>query len=291
MSFRVDLWNGLNIIKTQFNITLNKISCLNNILFSYASCQKAYSKNLESLYKDTKDKDIFKSDYLLDKSISELINNFKSESEYYREHYKYIKKNIIVSLKEIAEKEKASFNNIYNEGIQIQENFLKLKNNIINKQNEYNNSIKDFYNFISNFSETEILSILRDPNNCTNDMENNPIKKTKTMGISRPKIMLNDDNKSNNQYIIKKDKLITKINDNKKEYSLLLDESNEYLYYYRNKLENVLQSLEDNYQCLINNIYSTLISTTEKRNNLLNSLSLLNNNFLNNNLNQINTKN
>ena len=87
MSFRVDLWNGLSIIKNQFNITLNKISCLSNILFSYASCQKAHSKTLESLYKDTKDKDIFKSDYLLDRSISELINNFKSESEYYREYY------------------------------------------------------------------------------------------------------------------------------------------------------------------------------------------------------------
>ena len=286
MSFRVDLWNGLSSIKSQFNITLNKISNLYNILLSYASCQKAHFKNLENLYKDNKDKDIFKSNYLLDKGITELINNFKSESEFYRDHYKYIKKNIIVSLKEIAEKEKSSFNNIYNEGIQLQEDFLKRKNNLINKQNEYNNSLKDFYNFISNFSESEILSILGSPNNIKNNEENTIINNDPIINNA-----INDDKKCNNQYIIKKDKLIERINNNKKEYSLLLNESNEYLNSYKNKLENVLQSLEDNYQCLIDNIYSTLISTAGQKINLINSLSLLNNNYLNNNLIKINTKN
>ena len=286
MSFRVDLWNGLSSIKSQFNITLNKISNLYNILLSYASCQKAHFKNLENLYKDNKDKDIFKSNYLLDKGITELINNFKSESEFYRDHYKYIKKNIIVSLKEIAEKEKSSFNNIYNEGIQLQEDFLKRKNNLINKQNEYNNSLKDFYNFISNFSESEILSILGSPNNIKNNEENTIINNDPIINNA-----INDDKKCNNQYIIKKDKLIERINNNKKEYSLLLNESNEYLNSYKNKLENVLQSLEDNYQCLIDNIYSTLISTAGQKINLINSLSLLNNNYFNNNLIKINTKN
>ena len=75
MSFRVDLWNGLNSIKAQFTSTFNKMSNLCDILLYYANYQKSYSKNLESLYKDNKD--AIKDDYLLDKSILELINNFK----------------------------------------------------------------------------------------------------------------------------------------------------------------------------------------------------------------------
>jgi len=96
MSFRVDLWNGFNIIKNQFSSTINKISNLYNVLLSYAGCEKVYSKSLESLYKDNKD--LFKDeDYLLDKNLIMLINNFKSESEFHREHYKYVKHNILVS--------------------------------------------------------------------------------------------------------------------------------------------------------------------------------------------------
>ena len=35
MSFRVDLWNGLNVIKTQFTSTFNKMSNLCDILLYY----------------------------------------------------------------------------------------------------------------------------------------------------------------------------------------------------------------------------------------------------------------
>ena len=300
MSFRVDLWNGLNVIKTQFNLTFNKISALNEFLLSYCHCQKAHFKNLENLYKENKDKDIFKSDYLLDKSISELINNFKTEYELYREHYKYIKENILTSLREIAEKEKATFNNIYNEGIKLEEDFTKIKNNLFNKQNEYNNTIKDFYNFISDYDDDDdIMTILKGINNNEKDNDTKLEKAhthfthhahTKSSGALMSSIMIDINKMNNTQNIKKRDKLIAKINEKKNDYSLLLDESNKYINTYRNKMENILQSLEENYQCLIIIIQSTLFSTNEQRIHLINNLTLLTNTYLNDYLNKVNKK-
>ena len=132
MSFSVDLWNGLNLLKSHFSSTFNKMNAINNILLSYASYQKSYSKGLESLYNSNKD--LIKDDYLLDKNISLLINSIKLEGEYHREHYKFIKHNVSSSLKEIYEREKSSANNEFNEGQQTNDAFQKIKNNIINKK-------------------------------------------------------------------------------------------------------------------------------------------------------------
>ncbi len=67
MSFCVDLWNGLNTIKSHFTLTFNKISSISNILFFYTSYLKTYYKNLDGLYNQYKD--LIKDDYSLDKSI------------------------------------------------------------------------------------------------------------------------------------------------------------------------------------------------------------------------------
>ena len=290
MSFRVDLWNGLNVIKTQFTSTFNKMSNLCDILLYYANYQKSYSKNLESLYKDNKD--LIKDDYLLDKGILELINNFKLESEYHKVHYKYIKKKIIVSIKEIIEKEKISFNSIFNEGIQIQENFSKIKNNLINKQKAYNISLKDFYNFISNLDENEMKYILENENLSNDNLSSNrdnDINRITAMSQSEIKInnIISIDNKINKQQLSKKKKLIDKISEYKNEYTTALNESNEYLKSYRTTFENVLQSLEEKYKLLIDTLHSSLISTMDQRMQLINKLSLLYTNFLENNVKKI----
>ena len=290
MSFRVDLWNGLNVIKTQFTSTFNKMSNLCDILLYYANYQKSYSKNLESLYKDNKD--LIKDDYLLDKGILELINNFKLESEYHKVHYKYIKKKIIVSIKEIIEKEKISFNSIFNEGIQIQENFSKIKNNLINKQKAYNISLKDFYNFISNLDENEMKYILENENLSNDNLSSNrdnDINRITAMSQSEIKInnIISIDNKINKQQLSKKEKLIDKISEYKNEYTTALNESNEYLKSYRTTFENVLQSLEEKYKLLIDTLHSSLISTMDQRMQLINKLSLLYTNFLENNVKKI----
>ena len=226
-----------------------------------------------------------------------LINNFKSESEFHREHYKYVKHNILVSLKEIADKEKSLINNLFNEGIQNQENFIKTKNNIISKQKNYNSALKDFYDFLSNFKEYELNILLENDNvhsysiNITDKMNN--IKIANTMN-DLSDINLNttfsDDAKMNKQ-INKREKLIEKIRQSKDDYTSLLNESNEYLESYKNKNENILQTLEEKYQSLISNIYSTLITTVDNRIDLINKINLLYNSYLEKNLKNITVKN
>lgn len=285
MSFRVDLWNGLLVIKTQYNSMINKMSSLSEILVSYASYHKTYSKNLENLYKDNKN--VIKGDYLLDKAMIKLINIFKSESEYHRQHYKYIKKNLIISIKEFIDKEKSLFNDLFNEGQQIQENYLKTKNDLINKQMKYNNSLKDFYNFISNFEENK-LKFLIDNDYISKDTNPNKqtenFKEIKTMQTEL-QISIYEDNKISNQDMAKKDKMIEKINNYKNEYITTLNEANQYLRIYRNKSENILQSLEDKYKSLLKIIYSTLFSMVDDKRKLLDKLKLLFDNILDDGLN------
>lgn len=298
MTFRVDLWNGLNIIRNQFTSYFNKLSTLSNVLLSYANYQKTYSKNLESLYKDNKDS--IKVEYSLDRGLLELINNFKLESQYHKEHYKYIKKNTVASIKEMLEKVKAAFNNIFNEGIQFQENFIKIKNNLINKQKNYNNCLRDFYNTFSDLDENNLKSILEIDNNSNND--NNPVRSisSKTINISIQSFqtitppqsnILNEENKLYKIFTLKKEKLIEKINENKDEYINTLNEANDFLKIYRNVVENILQSLEERYTSLINSIHSTLIQTMEQRSNILNKLNVLFINYYENYLKKINIKN
>ena len=221
MSFRVDLWNGVDKIKNQFSSIIDKISNLYNLLLSYANYQKAFSKNLESLYKLHKDR--FKDDYLLDKTLSVLIDNIKSESELHKRSYIFIKEELMESLKENSEKEKSIFNDLLNEGMQLPENFITIKNNVINKQKNYNDALKDFYDFINDFDESEIKSILED-----DDMP--IIRVYTTIGKELPKIFPlqklysetniqftnKDDNMINNiSNIDKKRKFIEKINEKK----------------------------------------------------------------------------
>lgn len=295
MSFRVDLWNGFDIIKNQFSSTINKISNLYNVLLSYVGCEKVYSKSLESLYKDNKD--LFKDeDYLLDKNLIMLINNFKSESEFHKEHYKYIKHNILVSLKEITEKEKSLLNNLFNEGMQNQENFIKTKNNLITKQKNYNSALKNFYDFLSNFNEYELNILLENDIvhsysiNISDKMDNIKIANTmKDLSYINLNTTFSEDIKMNKK-INKREKLIEKIRQSREEYTSLLNESNEFLESYKNKNENILQTLEGKYQSLISNIYSTLITTVDNRIDLINKINLLYSSYLEKNLKNITVK-
>ena len=295
MSFRVDLWNGFDIIKNQFSSTINKISNLYNVLLSYVGCEKVYSKSLESLYKDNKD--LFKDeDYLLDKNLIMLINNFKSESEFHKEHYKYVKHNILVSLKEITEKEKSLLNNLFNEGMQNQENFIKTKNNLITKQKNYNSALKNFYDFLSNFNEYELNVLLENDIvhsysiNISDKMDNIKIANTmKDLSYINLNTTFSEDIKMNKK-INKREKLIEKIRQSREEYTSLLNESNEFLESYKNKNENILQTLEGKYQSLISNIYSTLITTVDNRIDLINKINLLYSSYLEKNLKNITVK-
>ena len=251
MSFRVDLWNGVNVIKQQFSQTLTKISNLYNILMAYASYEKAYSKSMESLYRDNSN--LFKDENLLDKSLSTLINNFKLEGEYHRQHYKYIKHNVAMSLKEMTDKEKSESNNLFNEGALIQDNMAKIKNNLINKQKNYNNNLKDFYSFVSNFNESELISVLEIENKETSSVKvASSVVVSNDLNLNRISTMepeaninklINNINSINKQQIAKRQKLGEKIFESKKEYATLLNEANSSTNLYKTRLEENLKNI------------------------------------------------
>ena len=325
MSFSVDLWNGLNIIKSHFSSTFNKMNAINNILLSYASYQKSYSKGLESIYNSNKD--LIKDDYLLDKNISLLINNIKLESEYHREHYKFIKHNVSSSLKDIYEREKSSASNEFNEGQQYNDTFQKIKNNIINKQKNYNNSYKDFFSFMSSFDENQLNIILESESCKFHTSGNSDISNLKICSSSKnvnadllsynnieykineiinepnnnsTNINNNTNNNTNNnnysinidkQIITKKQKLFDKINESKKEYITSLEEANDFLITYKNKLEKVLNSLEGKYHSLIRGMHWALSTLVNHKVSLFNKDYTLYKSYIDNNLNYINDEN
>jgi hypothetical protein len=311
MSFRVDLWNGLNIIKSHFSSTFNKMNAINNILLSYASYQKSYSKGLESIYNSNKD--LIKEDYLLDKNISLLINYIKLEGEYHREHYKFIKHNVSSSLKELYEREKSSASNEFNEGQQNNDTFQKIKNNIINKQKIYNNSYKDFFSFMSSFDENQLNIILESDESCkfhtsansdtSNVKKNSSSKNVNAELLSYNNIenkineineINNNNNCSNNidkQLIAKKQKLFDKIYESKKEYITSLDEANDFLNIHKDKLEKVLNSLEGKYYSLIRGMHCALSTLVNHKISLLNKDYTLYKPYIDNNLNYINDEN
>ena len=282
MSFRVDLWNGINIIKTQYSSTLDKLTSFYNILVSYNTFQKSHCKNLESLYKDNKDK--FKDDYLLDNSFFLFLENLKSESECLRKSYQFLKEEVIESLKNTLENEKFLFIGIISDGMQIIENFTKIKNSLINAQKNYNNSLKDFNDFISNIDESELQSVLEgDTLLTTSSTEIN-------MSLQLDRNTYKKENKIQ-QRIAKKTKLVDKINENKNEYMAELKETNEVLSLYNDKYENVLQQLEEKYKILLNNIHLILTTIVGHKINYNNEINIIYNSYMENNLNTINVDN
>jgi hypothetical protein len=281
MSFRVDLWNGVNLVKTQITSTFEKMSNFYNILLSYSNFQKAHCKNLETLYKENKDK--FKDDYLLDKSLLLFVENFKLESECLQKSYEFIKEEVLSSFKETLENEKTVFNDIINDGIQISENYELIKDNLIINQKNYHNSLKEFNDFILSVDDNELQSILYDEVNASQSVYSKEMDRS--LKLERDK---NIKENKNRPQILKKMKLIEKIKENKKEYMSSLKESNEFLYIYRDKYENILQSLEDKYKLLLNNIHLTLTTTIGHKINLNNEINIIYNSYMENNLNNIN---
>ena len=208
-----------------------------------------------------------------------------------------------MAIKDFIEKEKTLFNNLITEGQQMQENYIKMKTNLIIKQKNYNNSLKDFYNFITNIDENDLKSLLDNDNtskDLNSDSEIGLIKKTSTTNPSvKVRNLMNDDNKDIkdnkdnkenkdnkvSKQMAKKGKIIEKININKIEYISTLNEANEYLKDYRKKFENVLQNLEDQYRSLLKIIQTTLFSMVDDKRKVLNKLTELYDNLLHEKLN------
>ena len=113
MSFCIDLWNGFDIIKSHLLSTLNKTNTTYSMLTSYANYEKDFANHLENLY--TNNKDLIKDpkDSFIDLSLQKLIDNFKAESDYHKEHSEYIIKYVSGPLKESYDEIKSSSQNSF----------------------------------------------------------------------------------------------------------------------------------------------------------------------------------
>lgn len=223
MSFSIDLWNGFDFLKNKYNSTYNKVQILYNILITFINMEKDYSKNLDILYKDKTGQ--IKEEFLLEQSFIQLIENIKEQSEYHKKHIDFVSKYLVIPLKEVIDQQKSVFQ-LFTENTKNLENFEKSKNILILKEEKYHNSCKELTNyFIANDSK----------------MLNN--------SISNDKSMFN-----------KRQKLVDKINDNKKEYISMLYEANIDLDQYNTKTNQILNDLENKYESILDLLKWSLIN-------------------------------
>ena len=223
MSFSIDLWNGFDLLKNKYNSTYNKVQILYNILITFINMEKDYSKNLDILYKDKTGQ--IKEEFLLEQSFIQLIENIKEQSEYHKKHIDFVSKYLVIPLKEVIDQQKSVFQ-LFTENTKNLENFEKSKNILILKEEKYHNSCRELTNyFIANDSK----------------MLNN--------SISNDKSMFN-----------KRQKLVDKINDNKKEYISMLYEANIDLDQYNTKTNQILNDLENKYESILDLLKWSLIN-------------------------------
>ena len=79
MSFSSDLWNGFDIIKSNFLQNMNNLKNFYEIMFSLASLEKNYTINLEILYEQYQK--LFNSDENFLFPLKTFISNIKVECE------------------------------------------------------------------------------------------------------------------------------------------------------------------------------------------------------------------
>ena len=228
MSFSIDLWNGLNIIKERFVFTYNKVQLLYNIFNSFINMEKDYTKNLDILYKDHKDH--IKEEFLLDTAFIQLLEMIKDQSEHHKKHIDFIIKYLTSPLKEILDNQKSYFQ-LFVENTKNFENLEKSKNNVISKEEKYHNSC----------NELTLFLISNDSNSINTSFSNN-------------KSAFN-----------KRQKLLDRINENKKEYLSLLYEANIDLDQYNINTSQIMDELENKYESIIDLLKWSLINYTNNR--------------------------
>lgn len=82
MSFSSDLWNGFDVLKSNFLKSFNKLKNFYEIMFSFASLEKNYTINLEILYEQYQN--LFNSDEIFLFPSKTFISNIKVECEYHK---------------------------------------------------------------------------------------------------------------------------------------------------------------------------------------------------------------
>ena len=256
MSFSTDLWNGFDIIKSSFITNNKRMKQILDILTLYSSLQREYCKGLDNLYKEAKEYNL--SNTFLDESINSLINSFKVESDKHKMHCNNINKNI-AEIKEKFDKIKSSITSYLNDNLQNKETFNKVLNNLILKQEAFYKSCKDLSFCIAEIQSQKILNEEKPNNkeNKNNDKENNGNKneeKTKEKEHYKDFIAKHFKHYLSNNILNlpnKKENLIKKVLENKKEYINCISEAENERKKYNQTTEGILNNLQKLYKSLI----------------------------------------
>ena len=243
MSFRVDLWNGFDIIKDSIYLNRKKVKQFIEFLSSYLSIQKDYYKNLETLCIEANEsKDLPKSNSLLENSIQLLITSFKKESNSIKEHYCYLSKYLNEFRKRI-EKVKSDTSTYFAENNQNKELFNKVLNNLITKQETYNKSCNDLCSCLAEMEANKIIEEknnreIYDNNNKSNLLNKNILK----------------------EFQSKKESIIEKLLEHKNKYIKFISEADSEREKYNQITEELLNKLEGNYKEIIF-IFTKVVNT------------------------------
>ena len=256
MSFCIDLWNGFDVIKSQFLSILNKTNTTYNMLMSYANYEKEFANHLENLYNNNKDliKEI--KDSNLDLSIQNLIDNFKAESDYHKEHSEFIIKYVLTPLKESFDEVKTSYQNDFIENSKNLENYSKMTNNIINSQKKYHGFLKELQVFLFSLTKPGLEDYIKNYKQYAKEL----LKESEDQESNNA--AFNNNNKSEP---IKKHKLIDKIFASKADYISSISDANEDIEAYNLKAEKILTELESKYLKLINSLQWTLVNAIHNK--------------------------
>ena len=227
MSFNVDLWNGFEVIKSSFDSNLNKLNQLINILDSYSFFIKEYYTNLFNLYSST-NKIINKDNSTFDNLLYLLLISFKTESEYYENHYNLINKSL-QETKERIEKIKLNIQQYFQSYEINKENFNNALNNLISKQENFYESCKEL-----------CLNIAQEETNKIFIENQNNINNKKRSSTENLKIKIE-----------KKETPLDCVFLAKSNYIKFIFESNKLRENYNNNTENILFKLENQYKDIL----------------------------------------
>mgnify|MGYP006916097906 CR=1 FL=1 len=227
MSFNVDLWNGFEVIKSSFDSNLNKLNQLINILDSYSFYVKEYYTNLFNLYSST-NKIINKDNSTFDNLLYLLLISFKTESEYYENHYNLINKSL-QETKERIEKIKLNIQQYFQSYEINKENFNNALNNLISKQENFYESCKEL-----------CLNIAQEETNKIFIENQNNINNKKRSSTENLKIKIE-----------KKETPLDCVFLAKSNYIKFIFESNKLRENYNNNTENILIKLENQYKDIL----------------------------------------
>ena len=227
MSFNVDLWNGFEVIKSSFDSNLNKLNQLINILDSYSFFIKEYYTNLFNLYSST-NKIINKDNSTFDNLLYLLLISFKTESEYYENHYNLINKSL-QETKERIEKIKLNIQQYFQSYEINKENFNNALNNLISKQENFYESCKEL---CLNIAQEETNKIFIENQNNINNKKRSSTENLK-IKIEKKETPLDCVFLAKNNYI------------------KFIFESNKLRENYNNNTENILFKLESQYKDIL----------------------------------------